>query len=99
LTQATDFYLSHHDMRAKSVPVNHAWAECRTEFERRVEANEICLDHLKCLEKTGRKLAGQFGQAELCDLTPQILSEWLKALRSRKTGLPLNTTTKNGIRL
>jgi len=91
LTQAADFYLAHHDWRLKSVPVTQAWEDCRMEFARRVSSNEISLAHLRTVAKAGHKLVRDFGAQYICDLTPQILREWL-------SGLPITAVSRNNIR-
>jgi integrase len=92
ITQAVDFYLAKHDQRSKSVSIVHAWQECQQEFERRVASNEISKAHLNCTKKAASKLIEAFGPKFICDLTPEVLSQWI-------TGLPLAAASRNSLRL
>jgi integrase/recombinase XerD len=92
LTQAVDFYLDHQDTRAKSVSVSQAWSELSSELERRVAADEISEAHLKCMTKNAIKLVAAFGPQYVCDLSSDLLSQWL-------TALPLSAVSRNCVRL
>jgi integrase len=92
ITQAVDFYLAEHDWHSKSVSVVQAWKECQEEFERRLASDEISEAHLKCTRKAAIKLVAAFGRQYICDLNPDILSQWI-------TGLALAASTRNNLRL
>lgn len=91
LTKATDFYLQAYDARAKSVPVEFAWNECKSDLKRMVEGEEISLAHLETITKAANKLVASFGQERICDLSSQVMERWLNSL-------PLAATTRNNVR-
>jgi integrase len=91
LTKATDFYLQVHDARAKSVSVEFAWNECKSDLKRMVKGEEISVTHLETVAKAANKLVASFGQEWVCDLSSQVMERWLN-------GLPLAATTRNNVR-
>jgi len=91
LTQATDFYLKHHDRRANSLTVNEAFKAFQTHTERRVANDLITKGHAGTSNKSIRKFAAEFGERFICDITTLQIQDWLDLL-------PLAAPTKRTLR-
>jgi integrase len=91
LTKATDYYLQVHDARAKSVSVEFAWNECKSDLKRQVAGEEVGQLHVETVTRAANKLIPCFGREQICDLTSQVLERWLNSL-------PLAATTRNNTR-
>jgi integrase len=91
LTQAVDFYLKHHDMRAASVTVAEAFKRLKADSERRLPGEEIGKRHAETQRINVGKFVADFGEQYICDINNSQITEWLKRL-------PVATATKNTVR-
>lgn len=91
LSTAVDYYLAHHDVRAKSLPVAQACTRFLTDSERRLENGEIGKRHHDHLVKSLRKFNAEFSEQQLCDLSSNQIETWLNCL-------PLALESKNSHR-
>lgn len=88
LSDAVDFYLAHHDVRAKSLPVYEACERFIADSARRLASEEIGSRHHSALVKTMRKFVEAFGPEHICDLQSAQIETWLNSL-------PLALESKN----
>jgi hypothetical protein len=88
VTNAVDYYLAHLQQKAASVPFSTLASQVRTEFARRVKANEVSDRHAESLRETLKKMEARFGETLAAEITTDDLRKWLK-------GLPLAAKTRN----
>jgi integrase len=91
LTEAVEFYLKHHDLRANSLSIAEVFKRLNEYHLRQVEAEEITNRHVETWRVNARKFAVDFGTSYICDISNCQISEWLNRL-------PLATRTKNTVR-
>jgi integrase len=91
LTQAVDFYLKHHDMRAASVTVSEAFKRLKEDSARKVAGEEIKKRHAETQAINVGKFVRDFSEHYICDISSHQINEWLNRL-------PVATATKNTIR-
>jgi integrase len=91
LTEAVEFYLKHHDLRANSLSVAEVFKRLNEFSLRQVEANEVTNRHVETWRVNARKFLPDFGASYICDISNPQISEWLNRL-------PVATPTKNTIR-
>lgn len=91
LTTAVEYYLAHHDIRSKSLPVTQACQRFITDSLRRLEGGQIGQRHHDHLVKSLRKFDAEFGRQQLCDITANQIETWLNCL-------PLASESKNSHR-
>ena len=93
LTVATAYYLEHHDVRTKSVPLKTACEALRNELQRRLEHNEKCsVAYVKSTHKALERLEPVFGERQICDLSAQELWNYLAEM-------PVAAASKNNYRV
>ena len=91
LSAAVDYYLAHHDVRSKSLPVSQVCERFISDSQRRLANEEIGKRHHDHLVKSLRKFDTEFGPQQLCDLTGDGIETWLNRL-------PLALESKNSHR-
>jgi integrase len=91
LSTAVEYYLAHHDIRSKSLPVAQACQRFITDSSRRLENGEIGQRHHEHLVKSLRKFNAEFAQRQICDLSSNDIETWLNCL-------PLAAESKNSHR-
>jgi integrase len=91
LTEAVEFYLRHHDLRANSLTVSEVFKRLNEFSLRQVAAQEVTNRHVDTWRVNARKFLPDFGAQYICDITNPQISEWLNRL-------PVATPTKNTIR-
>lgn len=77
-----DFWLAHHDLRAKSIPVAAAWEKYLVHIERKVLAKGL----RPCSQETYKRIKpfiAQFSGEQLCDLTTGRIRSWLEDVRQQ----------------
>lgn len=90
LMQATDYYITHLESIAHSIPVQHLTAAIRTEFERRFTQGEISKRHLEGMGTALRRLEEQYGQRDAQTLEGAEIKAWL-------AGTAWATQSRNGL--
>jgi integrase len=88
VTHAVDYYLDHLKQESASVPFSELASQVRTEFARRVKANEVSDRHAESLRETLKKLEVRFGEKLISEIATKDLHAWL-------LGLPLAAKTRN----
>jgi len=91
LSEAVEFYLKHHDLRASSLTVSEVFCRLNDFHLRKVAAQEITNRHVETWRVNARKFVLDFGIQYICDISNCQISEWLNRL-------PLATRTKNTVR-
>jgi integrase len=90
LADAVDFYLDHLKKISGSVTVQEFALAVRSEFARRLEAEEISARHEETMRQALTKLENKFGERPVKSLTGIEIKTWL-------AGLPRATKTRNKI--
>src|SRR4029077_3079700 len=85
---AVRHYLDHLNQKSASVPFSTLTSQVRTEFARRIKANEVSDRHAESLRETLKKMEARFGETLVAEITTDDLRKWLN-------GLPLAAKTRN----
>jgi integrase len=88
IDDAVNFYLTHLSYLSSSVPFSALATQVRSEFKRRVEANEVSERHVESLNETLKKLEAKFGERLVSEIRVEEVREWL-------VGLKLAAKTRN----
>ena len=88
IMEAVHHYLDHINQLALSVRFSALAERIRTEFKRRINANESSERHAETLLETLKKLEARFGDQLVSEIRSKDLQSWL-------TGLLLATKTRN----
>ena len=91
LTEAVEFYLKHHDLRAKSLTVAEVFGRLDDYHNRKAQSQDITKRHVETWRVNARKFLPEFGASYICDISNCQISEWLNRL-------PLASRTKNTVR-
>jgi hypothetical protein len=69
LTEAVEFYLRHHDLRANSLTVAQVFERLNDYHNRKAESGEITKRHVDTWRIFARKFVLGFGTSYICDIT------------------------------
>jgi integrase len=91
IDDAVNFYTEYLQRQSASVPFATFATEVRTEFKRRLEANEVSDRNAESFENALRKLEIQFASRIVSEISVKDVRDWL-------TGMPLAPKTRNKVR-
>lgn len=88
IDDAVEHYLTVLKAKSVSISLSTLATRVRSEFTRRVSANEVSDRHAESLNETLKKLEHRFGDTPVSEITPDDIRKWL-------LGLPLAAKTRN----
>jgi integrase len=77
IDDAVNFYLTHLSHLSSSVYFSALATQVRSEFKRRVEANEVSDRHVESLDETLKKLEAKFGDRLVSEIRVEEVRAWL----------------------
>jgi integrase len=81
IDDAVNFYLTHLSHLSSSVYFSALATQVRSEFKRRVEANEVSDRHVESLNETLKKLEAKFGDRLVSEIRVEEVREWLLSMK------------------
>lgn len=81
IDDAVNFYLNHLSQVSSSVHFSTLATQIRSEFKRRVEANEVSDRHVESLQETLKKLEAKFGDRLVSEIRVEEVREWLLSMK------------------